>query len=92
MTHFCAGILLAVAGGESAVHPTLGRALVLRRSTDGGETWGNISFPFGPFADAHTVCMCDLCFVCVGSVSGFCVGSVSGFVTFCARVWVGECE
>jgi hypothetical protein len=49
------GTLLAVAGGSSATQPGVGRALVLRRSLDGGATWGPTSFPFGPFADPKTV-------------------------------------
>ena len=49
------GTLLAVAGGESAANPKLGRALVLRRSEDGGASWSPISFPFGTFRDAQTV-------------------------------------
>ena len=49
------GTLLALAGGESASDPSLGRALVLRRSEDGGATWSNVTFPFGSFADPGTV-------------------------------------
>ena len=51
----CCGVLLAVAGGASALQPTLGRALVLRRSFDGGATWSAVTLPMGPFADARTV-------------------------------------
>ena len=57
------GTLLAVAGGGlpcvgphcPGIDVGLGRALVLRRSTDRGASWSRVQFPFLPFSNYTTV-------------------------------------